>query len=115
MARSLADENFPLPVVEALRKLGHDVVTLSDVGKANTAFPDLAVLQLATAESRALLTLDRRHFARLHAMSTDHGGLVLCTFDVNFESQALRVDEHVRAVDDLARQLLQITRTPTPG
>jgi hypothetical protein len=39
VARILADENFPLPVVEALRRLGHDVVTLADVGKAHQAIP----------------------------------------------------------------------------
>jgi hypothetical protein len=34
VARLFADENFPLPVVEALRRLGHDVVTMADAGKA---------------------------------------------------------------------------------
>jgi len=28
MARLYADENFPLPVVEELRQLGHDVLTM---------------------------------------------------------------------------------------
>jgi hypothetical protein len=28
MARLFADENFPLPAVEALRRLGHSVLTL---------------------------------------------------------------------------------------
>ncbi len=34
MARLLADENFPLPVVEELRRLGHEVLTLRDIGQA---------------------------------------------------------------------------------
>ena len=44
MARLLADENFPWPVVEALRGLGHDVRTLADLGYAQQALPDQAVL-----------------------------------------------------------------------
>ena len=35
MTRLLADENFPFPVVEALRGFGFDVVTLADLGMAN--------------------------------------------------------------------------------
>lgn len=30
MARLYANENFPLPVVEALRRLGHDVLTIQE-------------------------------------------------------------------------------------
>jgi hypothetical protein len=30
-----ADENFPLRVVEELRRLGHDVLTASEDGRAN--------------------------------------------------------------------------------
>jgi len=32
MARLYANENFPLPVVEALRRLGHDVLTIQHKG-----------------------------------------------------------------------------------
>jgi hypothetical protein len=35
MARFYSDENFPLPVVEELRKLGHDVLTIHEAGQAN--------------------------------------------------------------------------------
>lgn len=34
MGRFLADENFPFPVIEALRRRGQDVVSLNDLGKA---------------------------------------------------------------------------------
>jgi hypothetical protein len=37
MALFYADENFPLPVVEALRRLGHDVLTVEEDGKAHQA------------------------------------------------------------------------------
>jgi hypothetical protein len=45
--RLLTDENFPFPVVEALRNFGCDVVTLNDLGKAGQALTDVAVLKLA--------------------------------------------------------------------
>jgi len=47
VARLFADENFPLPVVEALRRLGHDVVAMADVGKAGRSLTDEAVLVFA--------------------------------------------------------------------
>lgn len=51
----LADENFPAPLVERLRADGHDVLW------ARTDCPgwkDTALLELAEAEARILLTLD---------------------------------------------------------
>lgn len=82
MARFYANENMPGPVVEELRRLGHDVLTSFDVGKANAAVADLEVLTFAAASDRILLTLNRRHFMRLHAQRTnEHTGIVVCTYD----------------------------------
>jgi hypothetical protein len=67
MARLYANENFPLPVVAALRQAGHDVITVAETGKAEQAWPDEDVLEFATQDDRALLTLNRKHFIRLHA------------------------------------------------
>ena len=54
--RLLADENFPLPAVAALRQAGHDV-TWARTDAPGTG--DLALLDLAETEGRLLLTLDR--------------------------------------------------------
>jgi hypothetical protein len=43
VARIYANENFPLPVVEELRRLGHDVLTTSEAGNSGRAIPDEAV------------------------------------------------------------------------
>lgn len=51
-----ADENFPLPVVEELRRLGHDVITVFEEGLANQRVADDAILQRATQLERAVLT-----------------------------------------------------------
>ena len=60
MARLYSNENFPLPVVEELRRLGHDVLTVLEAGKAEQAISDEEVLALATQLGRAVLTLNRR-------------------------------------------------------
>lgn len=41
MARLYADENFPLPVVEALQRLGHDVRTTHEAGQSEQAIPTM--------------------------------------------------------------------------
>ena len=54
--RLLADENFPRPVVEALRAEGHDVLwaRMDHAGAS-----DVVLLDLAEAEARIVLTLDK--------------------------------------------------------
>ena len=36
MARLYDNENFPFPVVEELRRLGHDVATVQETGRSTT-------------------------------------------------------------------------------
>ena len=66
MAQLYADEDFPLPVVDCLRQLGHDVLTAVEAGQANQRIPDPAVLAYATALGRAVLTRNGWHFRRIH-------------------------------------------------
>jgi hypothetical protein len=110
MARLYANENFPLPVVEALRRLGHDVITVAETGKSEQAWPDEDVLEFAIQDDRALLTLNRKHFIRLHAISPDHGGVIACTFDPNIDRQAERIDMAMRANSGLRGQLIRVNR-----
>lgn len=57
-----ADENFPFRVVEELRRLGHDVITALEDGRANQSITDQDLLARATEISRAILTLNRLDF-----------------------------------------------------
>ena len=66
MARLYANENFPFPVVEELRRRGHDAVTVAETGKANQKMSDDQVLKFAISDERAVLTFNRKHFFRLH-------------------------------------------------
>jgi predicted nuclease of predicted toxin-antitoxin system len=110
MARLYSNENFPLPVVEGLRALGHDVLTIQEAGKADQAQPDEEVLALATRERRAVVTLNRRHFIRLHRQQTNHAGIIVCKFDLDFVKQARRIHEAIGNRDSLAGQLPRVNR-----
>ena len=54
--RILANENFPGPVVRALRELGHDVLWVKELMRGAG---DAEVLSRAQAERRILATFDR--------------------------------------------------------
>lgn len=88
MPRFYADENFPLPVVAELRRLGHDVLTMVEADQAGQSVSDERVLASACTEKRAVLTLNRKHFIRLHGVNAEHTGIVVCTFDSDFLGQA---------------------------
>lgn len=114
MAALYANENFPVPVVEILRRLGHDVLTSSQAGNSGRAVPDDQVLEYAIANKRAVLTLNRRDFMRLHASRPAHEGIIVCTVDVDFEGQARRIDAAVRTAPGIAGQLIRVNRPPAP-
>ena len=110
MARLYSNENFPLPVVERLRALGHDVLTIQEAGKADQALPDYEVLALATRDHRAVLTLNRLHFIRLHREQPGHAGIIVCTFDPDFNGQAERIHRALGSHASLAGELVRVNR-----
>jgi predicted nuclease of predicted toxin-antitoxin system len=54
--RLLADGNFPLPTIEALRQAGHDVTW---VRTDHPGAKDAALLEFAKSDRRVLVTLDK--------------------------------------------------------
>ena len=110
MARFFADENLPFPVVEALRRMGHDVVTVADAGNAGQALTDKAILQLAGADQRTVVTLNRRHVVRLHTAEPNHAGIIVCSLDLDFEGQAARIDQAVVTQESIAGRLIRVNR-----
>jgi len=115
MARLYANENFPLPVVEALRRLGHDVLTVLEANKAGIAETDEAVLAYACSQRRVLLTLNRRHFVRLHFEHPHHEGIIVCSFDPDFDRQAERIHAVLQASPEIEmrERLVRINRPDT--
>lgn len=110
MAQLYANENFPLPVVEELRRFGHDVLTTYESGRAGIAVPDDAVLAFSVAEKRVLLTINRKHFIRLHREQPDHTGIIVCTFDLDFAALARRIHDALAAQSDWNGQLIRVNR-----
>ena len=96
MARIYANENFPFPVVEELRRLGHDVLTTYESGRAEQRLPDRDMLAFAISEKRAVLTHNRRHFVHLHGEQPAHYGIIVCSIDSDFTALAHRVDAAIK-------------------
>lgn len=111
MARLYANENFPFPVVEELRRLGHDVLTVAETGRANQRMSDTEVLEFAIAESRAVLTHNRKHFLALHRQRPAHAGIVACTYDADFNALAARIHDFITVATTLDGQLIRVIRS----
>jgi len=110
MARLYSNENFPLPVVIELRRLGHDVLTIQETGMANRKVSDPKVLSIAHIDSRAVLTINRKDFRLLHRQSDEHSGIIICTMDADFVGQARRIHEAIQEYDSLDGQLIRVNR-----
>ena len=110
MALLCADKNFPQPVVEALRQIGHDVQTLQEIGKAGQGMLDEAILHDASSQNRRVLTYNRKHFIHLQQEQPDHAGIIVCTVDQNFQSLTNRIDATFRAKNQLLGQLIRVHR-----
>jgi hypothetical protein len=111
MARLFADENFSFPIVEALRTLGHDVLTVNQIGKANQRWADQEVLLFCVAQQRILLTKNRRHFYKLHLNFRGHPGIIACTEDPDFAGSAKRIHQALSG-SDVTGQFLRIYCPP---
>lgn len=110
MARLYADEQFPRRVVEYLRAFSHDVLTVQEAGKANLKIPDPEVLAFAVSEERAVLTLNRDDFFRLHRLQPDHCGIIACKDDVDRERMARRINEAIASEETLRSKLIRVNR-----
>jgi hypothetical protein len=105
-----ADENFPLSVVEELRQLGHDVLTALEDGRANQSVTDADLLTRANEIGRALLTLNRTDFKRLHRQIPNHAGIIVCTEDPDRVGQAQRVAAAIADAGEMRGQLIRVYR-----
>ncbi len=110
MARLYANENFPSPVVEELRRLGHDVLTIPETSQAGQALSDEGVLASARAERRMVLTFNRKHFIRLHQQPRDHCGIIACTVDADFIALAHRIHQALGTQGQESKPLIRVNR-----
>lgn len=110
MARLYADEQFPIEVSERLRMLGNDVLTVQEAGNANLGIPDETVLAFAIQDNRAVVTLNRHDFIRLHRDSSEHCGIIVCTNDPDRTRLATRIDAAIALEEPLPGKLIRVVR-----
>jgi len=110
MAGLYADEDFDYGVVERLRQVGHDVLTVQEAGRRRA--PDLQVLADATAAGRAVLTYNRDDFKHLHRQHPSHAGIISCTRDPDLDALATRIQDAITAAGTLAGQHLRVNLPP---
>jgi Domain of unknown function (DUF5615) len=115
MARLYADEHYPLGITRYLRQLGHDVLTVQEAGQAGQKIPDpevlrFAVLDIAIAQGRAVITQNRKDSIRLHRLDPSYTGIVVCTFDPDWDALAHRVDDAIGAEQSLEGKLIRVVR-----
>jgi uncharacterized protein with PIN domain len=101
MANFYADKQFPKKTTIALRLLGHDVLTVQEAGNGNQKIPDEDVLAFAISQNRAVLTINRCDFIRLHKQSSDHSGIIVCSENTNFERLAEKIHQAVSNFADV--------------
>ena len=103
MLKLYSNENFPLPVVKELRKLGYDVLTIQETGMACQSLSDEKLLKFSSEKERALLTFNRKHFIALHKKIPDHNGIIVCSFDLNFRGLTQRIHQNISSTPSLLK------------
>lgn len=68
------------------------------------------MLAFATSQNRAVLTLNRQDFIRLHRLQPNHAGIIACTNARNWERLASRIDEAIAAEETLSGKLIRVVR-----
>ncbi|NER50874.1 MAG: hypothetical protein F6J92_30230 [Symploca sp. SIO1A3] len=111
MAALYADEQFSMKATQRLRTLNHDVLTVQETGNANQGIPDDEVLAFATHHNRAVLTLNRRDFIRLHNQNSTHAGIIVVKDDLNKIQLAERIDKAIQAEDSLMGKLVRVNKS----
>lgn len=108
--RFYADENFAIAVLVELRNLGHDVLTAFEDGRANQKISDDKVLERAAERGRAVLTVNRKDFKKLHETGSRHAGIFICTFDADFVGQAHRINDTCKDISEINGRLIRVYR-----
>lgn len=95
----LIDEDSQAKVlVSMLRKAGHDVVTVNELGLMSQ--PDEVVLDYARRDNRIVLTHNCRDFKTLHETNPNHSGIFVIYENENYFRDMSR-QEIVKAISNL--------------
>jgi len=108
VAKLVARDDFPLSVIEELRRFGHDVVTVPDDGAARGMPLSLspAPPRSPDARRRIWLSLDPDRSADAHRAAPDHSGIVAVKPGKNYAGLAQRIHDTLKAHARISRQLI---------
>ena len=95
MTRFYSNENFPLDLVQELRRLGYDILTSYEAGQANQSISDEDVLHFAYERERVVITLNREDFISLHQKGKKHSGIIICKEDRDYKGQAEKIYQFI--------------------
>ena len=116
MIRFYSNENFPLDLVQELRRLGYDVLTSYEAGQANQSISDEDVLHFAHERERVIITLNREDFISLHQKGKKHSGIIICKEDRDYKGQAETIDQFITNKNQsLSRALIRIKKQNQKG
>ena len=76
---------------------------------ANENFPLPAVLELRRG-GRAIVTLNRKHFIRLHNQGSSHAGIIVCSYHPDFLLLSKKIHEVIQINTVLSAKLIRINR-----
>lgn len=109
--RLYGNENLRQPLVLELRKLGYDILTSREANQDNQGIPDPEVLRFAISHKRALITYNRQDFRKLHKVTPNHCGIILCKEDRNDPEYAQIIHEQLLRFESLNNQLILIKKS----
>lgn len=93
-------------LVKLLRKAGHDVVTVNELGLMSQ--PDGIVFSYAVDNSRVILTHNCRDFEILHENNPHHSG-ILAVYKNDEYSKDMSFKEIVKAISNLEAADISLT------
>ena len=84
------EDSLSKPLVKLLRKAGHDVVTVNEVGLSGKS--DFIVLNYARETERIIVTHNCKDFEELHEKNIVHPGIFVIRNDSNYFKNMSRQD-----------------------
>jgi len=110
MASLYADGQFPQIVIQLLRNLEHNILTIQEGQKANQRIPDEEVLAFAIRENRTVLTVNRSDFICLHNLQPNHAGIIVCNKDLDRQRLSQRINQAIIDAETLDNKLIRVNR-----
>ncbi|MHC5935022.1 DUF5615 family PIN-like protein [Nostoc sp.] len=71
------------------------------------------MLDFAILENRAVLTINRRDFFKLHNIKPDHTGIIACKDDLDWNRLAINIDAVISTESTLMGKVIRVNRFPS--